>query len=210
MVLEIPQGQKREVSLTAIIPEKAEAMAYAVQGYMAADRGTPDDRKSAPVSAFYFPPLQTPGANVALAAKGATVSVDSCYEGYSAKPLNDGIMLPSPTAHWAETAWASLDDGKEHWIEIALPKAETVSRLLVVWAYDSGTLYASQQCRVQTEVEGKWQDLATFSPKASAAYTVAEFEPTTAAKFRLLQLAAKGPESRPGIMWVTEVGLYNE
>ena len=148
--------------------------------------------------------------NVALAAKGAIVTVDSCYEGYSARPLNDGIMLPSPTTQWTDAAWASLDDGKEHWIEIALPQPETASRLVVVWAYDNGNVYSSQQCRVQAEVEGKWQDLGTFSPKSAAAYTVAEFEPTTAAKFRLLQPAGKGPESRLGIMWVTEVGLYNE
>ena len=210
LMLEIPEGQTRAVSLTAIIPEKAEAMAYPVQGYLAADRGTPDDRKSAPINAFYFPLLQTPGVNVALAARGATVAVDSCYEGYSARPLNDGTTLPAPTSTWTEAAWASQDDGKEHWIEITLPKPESPSRFLVVWAYDNGNVYASQKCVLQAEVAGKWQDLATFSPKPSTAYSVVEFEPTTATKFRLLQLAGKGPESRPGIMWVTEVGLYNE
>jgi hypothetical protein len=210
VVLEIPEGQKREVSLTAVIPDRAEAMAYPVRGYMAADRGTPDDRQSAPVSVLYFPPLQSPGVNVALAAHGATVAVDSCYEGYSATPLNDGVVLPSPTVQWTEAAWASLDDGKEHWIEITLPKPETASRLVVVWAYDNGTMYSSQRCLVQAEVEGKWQNLAALSPKAATAYSVVEFEPTTAAKFRLLQPAGKGPEARPGIMWVAEVGLRSE
>jgi hypothetical protein len=209
-MLEVPVGQKREVALAAIIPRDAPATMYSVFGYFAADEGTPADRKSSPVNVFYFPPVEFQGTDVAAATAGAKIAVDSSYEGYDAHPLNDGIMRPAPTAPWTDAAWASKDNGDAHWIEITLPQPEEVSRLVVVWAYDNGNLYASQCCILQVERDGKWQDLGELVSKTLPAYSVLDFEPTTATRFRLYQPAGEGPVARPGIMWVTEVGLYRQ
>lgn len=49
-------------------------------------------------------------------ARTAVATVDSSYAGYDASPVNDGI-IQGETLHWTKEAWASADDGKEHWID---------------------------------------------------------------------------------------------
>lgn len=150
---------------------------------------------------------------------GCTVSVDSYYSvdyrNNGTAAINDGFI--SETMYWAKRAWASGDEGnpavyrQEHWIEFGWTAPRTVNNAKVHWAYDNGVYYSSSQVIVQAFINGEWVNVAESDeiPSGSRS-TEIDFEAVTTNKLRILQPAGMGPTFRKGIMWVSEVQLYNK
>jgi len=141
--------------------------------------------------------------------RGTKVSVDSLYSGYSALPLTDGKVNPS-LPDWSKVAWASADDaGVPHWIQLDLPRPQTVRKVKVWWARDAGKLWVSRKVLLQAmqgtravQIEGQ-----KTSVDQARGVTTIEIPPQKLQHLRLYQPPGQGPSARPGIMWVTEIAV---
>ncbi|MEN6641000.1 MAG: hypothetical protein ABFE08_01005 [Armatimonadia bacterium] len=141
-------------------------------------------------------------------AREATATVDSSFSGYTAAPVNDGVII-GEGLHWTQEAWASADNGKEHFIELKFPAAVTVSRGVIYWSLDAGMPRTSQEVQLQVWRDGAWQTLQTLQRSKPAPQSEVKLaQPVTADRFRVYQPAGKGPQDRPGLMWVREVELF--
>ncbi|MCE5239392.1 hypothetical protein LLH23_13005 [bacterium] len=151
--------------------------------------------------------MEDPGRKGNLA-RGAQVAVDSGFPGYDASPVNDGVII-GEGLHWTKEAWASADDGQEHFIELQFPQPVTVSRATIYWSLDAGLPRTSQEVSWQVFEGGAWRTLKTTRPLQPAPQTEIKLEaPATGDRFRLLQPAGKGSKERTGLMWVREVEVF--
>ena len=142
-------------------------------------------------------------------AREATATVDSQYNGYSAAPINDGVVHVAADAHWTEESWASADEAKEHWIELAYDEARSIERVVIYWSMDAGTPKTSREVRLQVPDADGWRTVQTVLPAGLEEETVFELdEAVTTDRLRLLQPVGKGMHARPGIMWVREVEVF--
>ena len=73
--------------------------------------------------------------DVAQATLGATVKTDSCYPNYRPALLIDGDWAGCAASGSPECTWASAETPTDHWIEITLPKPQSVAGVAVYWAY---------------------------------------------------------------------------
>ncbi|MEN6346406.1 MAG: hypothetical protein ABFE16_13990 [Armatimonadia bacterium] len=143
-------------------------------------------------------------------ARQAKVTVDSSFNGYDASPINDGV-ISAEGLHWTKEAWASADDGKEHFVEVQFPAPVTVGRAMIYWSLDAGVPRTSQEVRLQAWREGAWQALSTARSTRPTPQTEIKLDqPVTADRFRLLQPAGQGPLNRTGLMWVRELELMEK
>ncbi|MCD6361449.1 MAG: discoidin domain-containing protein [Armatimonadetes bacterium] len=139
----------------------------------------------------------------------ARVTVDSAYSGYDATPINDGIVHVPADAHWTEESWASADEEKEHWIELAFEHEHAIKRVVIYWSLDAGKPKTSREVRLQVPDGDGWRTVQTVMPAALEEETVLELDrPVTTGRLRLLQPAGRGPSERPNIMWVREVEVF--
>jgi len=206
--LQIAPGQTTACDFSVTIPADAEANEYQIRVRLSGERGRGAERQSEPVNVFCFGQPEFEGwDNLALT---ATIATDSSYSGYDPLPLNDGVPLPPPDAHWTDAAWASADTTVEHWIEIDLPESRAIGRLVLVWPFDNGELFVSRDFQIQVydELEADWVGIAQVDANRRSAYTEVTIPGINAQRWRILQPAGGGPQQRPNIMWVGEVGLY--
>ncbi|MBR4761868.1 MAG: endo alpha-1,4 polygalactosaminidase [Clostridia bacterium] len=160
----------------------------------------------------------TSEANMAYGTE-CTVTVDSYYSidyrNNGTAAINDGFI--SETMYWAKRAWASADEGnpveysQDHWIGFEWGSPRTVNNVVIHWAFDNGVYYSSSQVVVQAFINGEWVDVADSREISSGSRsTEIGFDAVTTNKLRILQPAGMGPSFRKGIMWVSEVQLYNK
>ena len=151
-------------------------------------------------------------ANLALAKSGTTVEVDSCFSGYSSKPLNDGERNDQPEeGRWAEVAWASAEIPTEHWIVINLPEKKAVHRVDIYWALDREKYWSSQRYVIQYWDGAQWIDIYGHEDKGWRTTVTASsvsFLPIETNKIRVFQPQSGGPAKRPNLMWVAEIEVY--
>lgn len=145
--------------------------------------------------------------NVALADDGTKVTTDSNYTGYTPVPLTDGV-IDVTGLEWAQAAWASADNDKEHWIELAFPKPTPVSRVAIYWNSENKVTFTSQSYQVQAWVNGTWRTVAAVQDQPAMPVSIHTFAPVTTDRLRLLQAPKGGSAERAGIMWVTEVKVF--
>jgi len=142
-------------------------------------------------------------------AREAAVTVDSQYSSYSAVPLTDGVVHVATDAHWTEESWASADEAKEHFIELAFQEASEIARAVVYWSLDAGTPKTSRELRLQVPEDAGWRTVVTAMPGGIEEETVLELaEAVKTDRLRLLQPIGRGPHERPNIMWVREVEVF--
>lgn len=142
-------------------------------------------------------------------ARQAQVVVDSCFPGYDAKPINDGVVYPPPTAHWTAEAWASAEEEGEHFIKLRFPEPRPVGRVAIYWSLDAGIPRTSAEVQVQVPEGPGWRTVAIATPKEPVPVTIIPLEtPVTAPAVRLLQPPGRGPAGRPNLLWVREVELF--
>ena len=154
----------------------------------------------------------TPAPPSSLVEVGAwRVAVDSSYDGYSAKPLNDGVtdVKRISAMRYNEGNWASAETQDPHWIELQLDKPARLAAVYVYWGFDRARFVASRRVELQTPDErGDWQTISIIETGSDYDRTAFEFAPVTAARVRILQPAQQGPKGRPFVMWVREVKLF--
>jgi hypothetical protein len=167
--------------------------------------------------------------NLAYVNNGAKVTVDSTFNGYNIKALNDGWYVTEDNhvqKNWAKEAWASTDNKYiDHWIEFEFAEAKEVSQVVVHWANDNGTFYSPRKAVIQIFANGQWQDVCTLTNDPSEPdgdYKAFEytwtftFNTVTTNKIRVLQPKGCGAHDkfndavRPGVMWVSEIEIYKE
>lgn len=141
-------------------------------------------------------------------ARQAEASVDSSYSEYTAAPVNDGV-IHGEGLHWTKEAWASADSGKAHWIELKFPAPVSIGRASLYWSLDAGVPRTSQEVRLQVPEGEGWRTVGTLKSSRPVPQSDLKLDqPATSARFRLLQPEGKGPQTRPGLMWVREVELF--
>lgn len=138
----------------------------------------------------------------------AEVTVDSCYTGYDAAPITDGIIA-GEGLHWTKEAWASADEPGEHFVVFAFPDAVTIAAGTVYWSLDAGVPHTSRRLEFQVAEGEQWRTVAAIEgaePVPQSAFRLPE--PVTGRRFRLLQPRGLGPADRPDLLWIREVELY--
>ncbi len=172
----------------------------------------------------------TSAANLAYADNGlVTVTVDSTFQGYSGvKPLNDGFYATKENhdqLNWATEAWASeRNQNRDHWIQFTFSSPQDISKVIVYWAVDSGTLYSPRAARVEAWINDAWTEVATFSWEQGSDYLVQQqlteftFAKVTTDRIRVVQPKGMGDgtsgrldgqeTTNSGLMWVSEVAIY--
>jgi hypothetical protein len=146
---------------------------------------------------------------VSLAAQsGVGVRVDSTFSGYSAGPLNDGVVETDGLA-WNEGAWASDDSPSEHWVQLDFPAPQRVARVVIDWNVEGGITYSARSGRVVgTRPDGSEVTLAKISNASPTPKNTLHFQPVELKSLRLVQDAGGGAPERPGIMWLREIGVF--
>lgn len=144
-----------------------------------------------------------PGLNL-LARDGVAIQVDSCFAGYTADPVCDGVTDTRGLSWW-EAAWASADVASPHWVEALLPEPAPASACLLHWAEDGGTVQRSQRVRVEVEQDGGWIEIPAIREDLPGGRTTRlRFEPRRVQRIRLWQPAGDGPATRPHLLWLDE------
>ncbi|HEV7905270.1 MAG TPA: serine/threonine-protein kinase [Pyrinomonadaceae bacterium] len=159
------------------------------------------------------PSMQTPPKpSPSLVELGASrVAVDSSYDGYTAKPLSDGVIDVKRISgmRYNEGNWASSETHEAHWIELQLPKPARVAAVYIYWGFDRDRFVASRRVELQTPDErGQWRTISTIEPGSDYDRTAFEFAPVETPRVRILQPAQQGPRGRPFVMWVREVKVF--
>jgi serine/threonine protein kinase len=156
--------------------------------------------------------MQTPPVPSSLVEVGASrITVDSSYEGYTAKPLNDDVTDVKRISgmRYNEGNWASAETHKDHWIEIQLGQPARISAVYIYWGFDRDRFIASRRVELQTPGErGEWRTISTIEPGSNYDRTAFEFAPVSTERVRILQPAQQGPRGRPFVMWVREVKVF--
>jgi hypothetical protein len=141
----------------------------------------------------------------------ARITVDSNYDGYTTKPLNDGVIDVKRISgmRYNEGNWASTETQQAHWIELQLRKPARVSAVYIYWGFDRDRFVASRRVELQTPDErGQWRTISTIEPGSDYDRTAFEFAPVQTERVRILQPAQQGPKGRPFVMWVREVKVF--
>ncbi|HEX3560142.1 MAG TPA: protein kinase [Pyrinomonadaceae bacterium] len=153
-------------------------------------------------------PLPAPGAAALLE---ADVKVDSSFDGYSARPLTDGIedVRQIKTMRYNRGNWVSAESPEPHWAELNFKRPARVTAVYVYWGFDHERYMPSRQIELQApDGRGGWRTISTLSPGENFDRAAFEFEPFDAESLRVLQPAQAGPSNRPFVMWLREVQAF--
>lgn len=145
--------------------------------------------------------------NHALAEHGGKASADSLYAQYRPEPINDGVQCYLGR-DFTRRATVTSESAEPHWVQVDFPGPREVSRVVVYWAIEDGTVYTSQEFEVQLMVDGTWQTVAEVEETDAVAYSTVELDPALTTGVRILQPAGGGPVQRPNLTWVGEVEAY--
>src|SRR5438309_677963 len=128
---------------------------------------------------FYQPANMGPSAYPAILwlteieHRGAGISVESTYGGYSTCVIHDGVIN---AAGGTATTWASADEGPTtpHWITVSFATPTAISYAAIDWAYNTaqGRFMTSQRVDVQ------YWDGTAYRMAASLLYSGADLKST--------------------------------
>jgi predicted Ser/Thr protein kinase len=170
----------------------------------------------APVDKSLAQTSTTPDQETAEAAlseiKPARVTVDSSYDGYTARPLTDNEwdVRHIGEMKYNEGNWASAETQTPHWIELTFDKPVRLAAVYVYWGFDRNRFMPSRRAELQVADDGgRWQTIARMEPGRDYDRMAFEFTPVATTRARILQPAQQGPSSRPFIMWVREVKVFS-
>jgi hypothetical protein len=140
---------------------------------------------------------------------GTIVRPDSCYLGYTAAAVVDGIQDRSKL-HWTKAAWASEEDpATPHGLAFILgQRVSGGGKLRVTFAFDNKQWFPSRKfaVEVQDRADGPWQLI--YRADDNRNHTVDLPLPAKPiAAIRITQDANGASESRPALMWVQQVEL---
>lgn len=151
---------------------------------------------------------ESPPAGVAALAPA--VKVDSSFDGYNARPLNDGVTDVREIAakRYNQGNWVSAESPEPHWIELQFKKPERLTAVYIYWGFDRDRYMPSRSVELQAPDGGGWRTVSTLEPGGNFDRAAFEFAPFVAERVRLFQPAQAGPQNRPFVMWVREVQAF--
>jgi hypothetical protein len=172
----------------------------------AADPVAPPKAQAAPAAKEIVPAAASVAdkEDLALKSKGATVKADSEQEPGCAEKVIDGVIAGEKDFgnRWA----ASLEKGHAHWIEVYLPKAEVVDRVLIHFA-DPAVHPVWFEGFVMPEGSDKWEEvfgIVGYKDPRSFEGTI-QAQPITG--FRML-IYESASETVPNATQVSEIELF--
>jgi serine/threonine protein kinase len=141
----------------------------------------------------------------------ARVKVDSSFDGYSEKPLADGVtdVREIRAMRYNRGNWVSAESPVPHWVELDFGRATRVTAVYVYWGFDKGRYMPSRRVELQSQDgAGEWRTVSTLEAGDNFDRAAFEFEPFEAKALRVFQPAQSGPANRPFVMWVREVQAF--
>ena len=141
----------------------------------------------------------------------ASVSVDSSYDGYTEKPLADGVtdVREIRGMRYNRGNWVSAESPAPHWVELDFGRASRVTAVYVYWGFDKDRYMPSRRVELQApDGAGGWRTVSTLEAGDNFDRAAFEFEPFEAKSLRVLQPAQSGPSNRPFVMWLREVQAF--
>ncbi len=140
---------------------------------------------------------------------GTVITPSSCFAGYTAAPLIDGITDRSALS-WSDASWASSDHGGDYtWVQVTLPAPAYGGEFVITWATDAGITHVSQNYHVQTRSgHGEWQDTspATHTTDTTSTHRLPD---TPYTDIRVRQPDGGGGTTRPGLMWLAQLQIID-
>ncbi len=171
--------------------------------FSAASADTPQAEPAKPGTSAEKPSVG--GDDLALKSKGATVKVDSEQEPGGAEKLIDGIIA---TEKDFSNCWAaSLEKGHAHWIEVYLPKAETVDRVVIHFA-DPAVHPVWFEGFVMPEGADKWEEVFGIVGYKDPHSFEGVIQPQPVTGFRLL-IYESASDTTPNATQVSEIELFS-
>ena len=182
-------------------------------------KGTADDGGATALNATPSPtvtptatPTPTPNAPDASAKPvGARVRVDSSFDGYTAKPLNDGVtdVREIRAMRYNGGNWVSEESPEPHWVEMDFGRATRVTAVYVFWGFDKERYMPSRRVELQaSDGAGAWRTVSSLEPGDNFDRAAFEFQPFEAKAVRVFQPAQSGPSNRPFVMWLRELQVF--
>jgi transglutaminase-like putative cysteine protease len=113
-----------------------------------------------------------------------------------------------PTDGNFETAWASEDHHRPHWIELELAQARPISRVVLHWPEYDGRYQTARQIVLSVRSEGRWIVLDDIDRDVEAPLTACRFEAVCADAIRIVQAAAGGSTAYPNRMWLSQIEVF--
>jgi hypothetical protein len=107
-----------------------------------------------------------------------------------------------------ETAWASEDDPREHWIELELPEPRPISRIALYWPEYGGRYQTARRLAVSIRSDGQWILLDEIDQETEAPLTECRFEPVRVDAIRIVQATASGSKAYPNRMWLNQIEVF--
>jgi hypothetical protein len=144
---------------------------------------------------------------------GTTVTPDSCFMGYTAAAVVDGVK-DRRKLDWSVANWASAEDATPHWLIITPASPITGGgKLHITFASDGGQWYPSKKFSVETRAPGTsrdsaWQVIQKYDDNKSNDVTV-PLPAKPIGAIRILQEPDGGSDARPELMWVGQVEHIN-
>jgi hypothetical protein len=198
-------GETRELRLAMTYAPDLRSGTYYVKMTARTEAGAVAEEGTAQI--VYVLPLEAD--DLALAAQGAHVAVDSAFYAYSEKPVNDGVVNPVGVA-FNEAAWASGETDVEHWAEVQLAAPRTVSRVVIYWNVENEVVWTARHFLIQVKDAGAWKTVGEYRPDRPEPVTACTFAAVNTGVLRVLQPKGDGPATRPNLMWLREIAVYEK
>jgi hypothetical protein len=135
---------------------------------------------------------------------GTRIEPSSCFLGYSASALVDGVKDRSGLP-WSKAAWASAEEaGQAQQLEFIFPGSIKGGTLTATFAFDDGKWRTSKQmeCEIKASDESDWTRVPMTIDSHTARCTLPG---TPIHRLRIVQAPGGGSSERPDLMWVAQV-----
>ena len=139
------------------------------------------------------------------------MKVDSSFDGYSARPLSDGVtdVRQIKAMRYNQGNWVSAESPAAHWVELDFGREARVTAVYVYWGFDKERYMPSRRVELQSQDgAGVWRTISTLEAGDNFDRAAFEFEPFEAKALRVFQPAQSGPANRPFVMWLREVQAF--
>ncbi|HYH85134.1 MAG TPA: protein kinase [Pyrinomonadaceae bacterium] len=157
------------------------------------------------------PTPASPASGTGVGLLEAVLKVDSTYDSYNTKPLNDGVTDVRQIGAMRYNAgnWVSAESPEAHWVELELKRPARVTAVYVYWGFDRGRYMPSRRIELQApDGQGGWRTVSMLESGENFDRAAFDFEPLTADRIRVVQPAQAGPTNRPFVMWLREVQAF--
>ena len=122
-----------------------------------------------------------------------------------AKPYTD--RTPLLTDGSLESAWASDDAERDHWMEVTLPADEPVGRIALHWPELRSRFQTSRAYRIEGLVDGDVRTLLEVESNPERPWTSHDLEPAAVSPIRVVQPPGGGSPEHPNRFWLSQIEL---